>query len=89
MIINISYISEQSECLRLHELTALSRREAPLRPASARRSRDHFGTYSVRSKLPPLYVLGSPLPVSREASRDLCHSIGRSTMVVFKLGTSL
>ena len=62
----------------------LSRREASLRPARARLSRDYFGTVSVRSKLPPLYVLVSPSPVSREASRDLWRSIGPSTMVVFK-----
>ena len=57
-----------------------------LRPARARRSREHLGIDSVRSKLPP-YV--SPSPVSREASRDLWRSIGPSTMVVFKLRTSL
>ena len=67
----------------------LSRREASLRPVRARCSRDLCGTDSVRSKLPPLYVPVSPLPVSREASRDLWRSIGPSTMVVFKLRTSL
>ena len=67
---------------------ALSRREAALRPARARCSRGLFGTVSVRSKLPPLYVLSSS-PDSREASRDLWRSIGPSTMVVFKLRTSL
>ena len=36
----------------------------------------------------PHYVPVSPLPVSREASRDLWRSIGPSTMVVFKLRTS-
>ena len=49
---------------------ALSRREASLRPVRARRSRGHFGTVSVRSKLPPPCVPVSPSPVSREASRD-------------------
>ena len=34
----------------------MSRREASLTPARARRSRDHFGTDSVRSKLPPIYI---------------------------------
>ena len=61
----------------------------PQRSARARRSRDHFGTDSVRCKLPPLYAPVSPSPVSREASRDLWRSIGLSTMVVFKLRTSL
>ena len=73
----------------LHERTALSRREASLRPARARRSRDYLGTDSVRSKLPPLYVPVSPLPVSREVNRDLWRSIGPPTLVVFKLRTSL
>ena len=63
---------------------ALSRREASLRPARAQRSRDHVGTVSVRSKLPPLYVPVTPSPVSREASRGLWRSIGPSTMAVFK-----
>ena len=54
----------------LDELTALSRREASTRSAHARRFRDHLGTDSVRSKLPPLCVPVSPSPVSREASRD-------------------
>ena len=67
----------------------LSHREASLRRARARRSRDHFGTVSVRFKLPSLYATVTPLPVSREASRDLCRSIGPSTMVVFKPRTSL
>ena len=53
----------------------MSRREAYLMPARARRSRDHFGTVSVRSKLLPLYVPVSPSPVSREASRDLWRSV--------------
>ena len=57
--------------------------------ASARRSRDHLGTDSVRSKLPPSYVPVGPSPVSREASRDLWRSIGPSTMVVFKLRTNV
>ena len=73
----------------LHERTALSRREASLRPARARCSRDHLGTDSVRSKLPPLYVPVSPSPVSHEASRDLWRSIDPSTIVVLKLRTSL
>ena len=68
---------------------ALSRREASLRPARARHSRDHMGTDSVRSKLPTLYVPMSPSPLSREASRDLWRSIGPSTMIVFKVRTSL
>ena len=63
----------------------LSRGEASFRPAHARRFRDHFGTNSVRSKLPPLRVPVSPSPVSREANRDLWRSIGPSTKVVFKL----
>ena len=65
------------------ERTSLSRRGASLRPACARRSRDHFGTDSVRFKLPPLYVPVSRSPVWRIASRDLWRSIGPSTMVVF------
>ena len=65
MIMNIDYISGQSEWLRPHERTALSRREASLRLARARRIRDHFGTDAVRSKLPPLYVPVNPSPVSR------------------------
>ena len=75
----------------VNERTALSRREAFLRPARALHSRDHFGTDSVRSTLPPLYVPVNPLPVSREAinNRDLWRSIGPSTMDVFKLRTSL
>ena len=85
----MSYISGQSEWFRLDERTALSRPGASLKPARARRPRDHFGTDSVRSKLLPLYVPVSPSPVSREASRDLWRSIGPSTMVVFKLRTSL
>ena len=51
------------------------RRADSVRPARARRSRDHFGIVSVRSKLPPLYVPVSPSPVSRETSRDLWPSI--------------
>ena len=62
---------------------------APLRPGCARGSRNHFATDSVRSKLLPLHVPASPLRISREASRDLWRSIGPSTMVVFKLRTSL
>ena len=49
---------------------ALSRWEASLRPAHARRFRDHLGTDLVRSNLPPLCVPVSASPVSREASRD-------------------
>ena len=75
--------------LRLDEGTALSRKGDSLRSARARRFRDHFGTDSVRSKLSPLYVPVSPSPVSREASRDLWRLIGPSTMVVFKLRTSV
>ena len=56
--------------LNLHERTVLSRREASPRPVRARRSRDHFGTDQIRSKLPPLYVPVSPSPGSREANRD-------------------
>ena len=68
----------------------LSHREASLKPARARRSRATIlGTDSVRSKLPPPYVPVSPSPVSRGPSRDLWRSIGPSTMVVFKLRTSL
>ena len=40
-----------------------------LRLGCSRRFRDHFGTVSVRSKL-PLYMPVSPSPVSRETSRD-------------------
>ena len=72
----------------LHEWTGLFRREASLRLARARRTRDHFCTDSVRSKLPPLYVPVSPSLVLREADRDLRRSIGPSTMVVFNLRTS-
>ena len=68
----------------LHERAALSRREASLRPARARRSRDHLGVDSVRSKLPPLYPPVSPSPVSREASRDLWRSISPSTCLNFE-----
>ena len=64
--------TEASGRLRLHERMTLSRREASIRPAHARRVRDHLGTDSVRSKLPPLCAPVSPSPVSREASRDLC-----------------
>ena len=64
---------------------ALSRLEASLRPAHARRFRDLLGTDPVRSKLPPLCVPVSPSPVSLEASRDLWRSIGPSTIVVFKV----
>ena len=71
------------------ERMALSRREASLRPAGARRSRGLFGTVWVRSKLPPLCVPVSPSPVSREASHDLWCSIGPSRMVVFKPRTSV
>ena len=67
--------------LRLHKRTALFRREASIRPARARRFRDHLGPDSVRSKL-ILRVPVSPSPVSREASRDLWRSIGPSTMGV-------
>ena len=81
--------TEASRRLRFHERTVLSRREAFLRPARARCSCDHFGTVSVRSKLPPLLVSVSPSHVSREASRALWRSIGPSTTVVFKLLTSL
>ena len=50
---------------------ALSRwEEASLKPAHARRFRDHLGNDSVRSKLPPLSVPVTPSPASREASRD-------------------
>ena len=44
----MDYISGKSEWLRLHECMALSRREASLTPARVRRSRDLFGTVSVR-----------------------------------------
>ena len=80
---------EASGRLRLHERMALSRREASIRPAHARRFRDHLGTDTVRSKLPPLCVPVSPSPVSREISRDLWRSIRPSTMGVFKLRTSV
>ena len=82
-------MSGQSGWLRLHERTALSRREASLTPARERRSRDHFDIDSVRPKHPPLYVPVSMSPVSREASRNLWHSIGPSTMVLFKQQTLL
>ena len=85
----VSRISGHREWLRLHERMALSRREASLTAARARRSRDHSGTVSVQYKLPSPYVLVSPSPVSREASRDLWRSIGLSTMVVFQLRTIL
>ena len=81
----MNYISGQSEWFRLDERTALSRRGASLRPARARRSRDHFGIDSVWSKLPSLHVPVSPLPVSREASRDLWRSIHPWKIAVFKL----
>ena len=48
--------------------------------AHARRFRDHLGTDSVRSKLPPCVPV-SPSPVSREASRDLWRSIDSSAIV--------
>ena len=67
----------------------LSRRDASFRPERARRSRDHVGTVSVLSKLPPLYVPVSPSHGSRDVSRELWHSIDPSTLVVFKLRTSL
>ena len=67
----------------------MSGREASLRPARARRSRDQLGTDSVRSKLPPLYVPVSPSPISREATRDLWRSIGPSAMIVFKPRTNV
>ena len=73
---NMNYISGHSEWLRLHERTALSRREDSLRLPRARHSRDHLGTDSVPSKLLPLCVPVSPSPVLREASRDLRRSIG-------------
>ena len=63
---------------------ALSRREASLRPERARRSRNHFGTVSVWSKIPPRSMPVSPSPVSRGTSSDLWPSIGSSTLVVFK-----
>ena len=63
---------------------ALSRREASLRPERARRSRNHFGTVSVWSKIPPRSMPVSPPPVSRGTSSDLWPSIGSSTLVVFK-----
>ena len=88
MIIKHQPLPGQSEWLRFDENMALSRREASLRPACARHSRDHFVTVSVRPKLPPLCVPVSPSQVSREDSRDLWRSIGPSTMVVFKLRTS-
>ena len=71
--------SGESEWYWLHERTAWSHGEASFMPARPRRSRDHLGAVSVRSKLPP-YVPVSPPPVSREASRDLWRSIGPSTM---------
>ena len=58
--------TEASRRLRLHGRMALSRREASIRPAHARRFRDHLDTDSVRSKLPPLCMLVSPSPVSRD-----------------------
>ena len=88
-LLNINYISWQSEWWMLHERTTLSRQEASLRPERERRSRDLLGTDSVRSKLPPQYVPVSPSPVSHEASRDLWRLNAASTMVVFKLRTSM
>ena len=44
ILYNINYICGQSEWLRLHERMALSRREASLMPARARRLPDHVGT---------------------------------------------
>ena len=61
---------------------------APLKPAGAWCSRGHFGAVAVRSKL-PLCVPVSPSSVSREVNRDFWRSIGPSTMVVFKLRTSV
>ena len=80
----------RTECMvNVSRAYGLSRREASLRPARARRSHDHLGTDSVESKLPSLYVPVNPSPVSREASRDLSRSIGPSTMVGFELRTLL
>ena len=58
----INYISGQSKRWRRDEHTDVSRPGAPLRPGCARRSRDHFATDSVRSKLPPVHVPVSPAP---------------------------
>ena len=68
--INFGRERRRLESLSFHEYMALSRWEASLRPARAWRSRGHFCTVSVRSKLPPLCVLVSPSPVWREATRD-------------------
>ena len=66
---------------------ALSRREASLRTERARRSSDYFGTDSIWSKLPLLYVSMSQSPVSGEVRNYLWRSIGPLTMV--NLQTSL
>ena len=87
---NINYITGQSEWWRLHErMHRFVPSRCSLWPARARHIRDYLGTDSVRSKILPLYVPVSPSPVSREASLDLWRSNGPSTMVVFKLRTSL
>ena len=75
--------------MRIHERMALSCREASLRSARARRSRDSFHNRSVWSKVPPLYVPVRLSPISCEASRDLWCSIGPSAMDLFKLRTSI
>ena len=54
MIVDINHISGQSEWLRPHEPMILSHQEASLRPAHAWRSRDHFGTVSVRHCFSPV-----------------------------------
>ena len=89
MIIKYQLHFRTEQWLSLDKRKALSRPGVFLRPGRARCYRDHFGTDSVRSKFPPLYVPVSPSPVSREASLDLWCSISPMTMVVFKLRTLL
>ena len=65
--------------------------QACTRTALSRLFQHHFSPVQASPTmcLPPLYVPVSPSPVSREARRDLWSSTGPSTMVVFKLRTSL
>ena len=60
----------------------MSRRGGPPRPARARRFRDHVGTDSVRSNLPPLYVPVSPSPVSLYVQQYLLKISGQQLVAV-------